>query len=46
MLIATPTEVGFNNYLLRPFAHLKALILSRYNNTLIAHVCLLFTGHR
>ena len=44
MLIAAPTEVGFNNYLLRLFAYLTTLAFCRYNNTLIAHDCLLFDG--
>jgi len=44
VLPATVAEVRFKNYLLRLFAYLTARIVSRYNNTLIAHDCLLFDG--
>jgi len=37
MLIAAPAEVGFQNYLLRPFTYLTAGAVRLHNNTFIPH---------
>jgi len=37
MLIATPAEVSFKNYLLRPFTYLTAGAVWLHNNTFIPH---------